>query len=145
MTETVDYVILISDYATELIRKIDENEQKKHQVKSEKFVKFIDKLQKKTLEEITYELNLSNDREPLIIPAIILLKRWYRVSVQRQSGYREQTYRMVLLMITDSAISCFPLHMILMRMFFRQHISCHSITTAIHHILRHCQNFLQRF
>ena len=45
MTETVDYVILISDYATELIRKIDENEQKKRQVKSEKFVKFIDKLQ----------------------------------------------------------------------------------------------------
>ena len=74
MTETVDYVILISDYATELIRKIDENEQKKRQVKSEKFVKFIDKLQKKTLEEITYELNLSNDREPLIIPAIILFK-----------------------------------------------------------------------
>ena len=74
MTETVDYVILISDYATELIRKMDENEQKKRQVKSEKFVKFIEKLQKKTLEEITYELNLSNDHEPLIIPAIILFK-----------------------------------------------------------------------
>lgn len=74
MTKTVDYVILISDYGTELVRKIEKNSQNDRLVKSEKFIRFIDKLQKKTLEEITGELNLPNDREPLIVPSIILFK-----------------------------------------------------------------------
>lgn len=74
MTGDVDYVILISDYGTELIKKIEKNGQDEKLVKSEKFVRFIDKLQKKTLEEITSELNLPNDREPLIVPSIILFK-----------------------------------------------------------------------
>lgn len=74
MTKDVDYVILISDYGTELIKKIEKNSQDEKLVKSEKFIKFIDKLQKKTLEEITGELNLPNDREPLIVPSIILFK-----------------------------------------------------------------------
>lgn len=73
MQEPVDYVILISDYATELIRRMDEKAAG-CQVKSEKFIKFINKLQKKTLEEITRELNLSDDREPLIIPALGVFK-----------------------------------------------------------------------
>lgn len=73
MADPVDYVILISDYATELIRRMDEKEAG-CQVKSEKFIKFINKLQKKTLEEITRELNLSDDREPLIIPALCIFK-----------------------------------------------------------------------
>lgn len=74
MTENMDYVILISDYGTELIKKIEKNGQDDKLVKSEKFIKFIDKLQKKTLEEITGELNLPDDREPLIVPSIILFK-----------------------------------------------------------------------
>ena len=74
MTGPVDYVILISDYGTELIRKIEKNGADEKLVKSEKFIRFIDKLQKKTLEEITSELNLPNDREPLIVPSIILFK-----------------------------------------------------------------------
>ncbi|MCI7107943.1 MAG: HD domain-containing protein [Lachnospiraceae bacterium] len=73
MAESVDHVILISDYATELIRRID-NKETVCQVKSERFVKYIEKLESKTLEEITAELNLSDDREPLIIPAIVLFK-----------------------------------------------------------------------
>lgn len=74
MNESVDYLILISDYAGGLVKKIEEKNSKSRQVKLEKFTKFIDKLQKKTLEEITAELNLSDEREPLIIPAIILFK-----------------------------------------------------------------------
>lgn len=74
LKEEVDHVILISDYATELIRHMDEAESKNRQVKSEKFIKFIEKLQRKTLEEITAELNLSDEREPLIIPAIMIFK-----------------------------------------------------------------------
>jgi exopolyphosphatase/guanosine-5'-triphosphate,3'-diphosphate pyrophosphatase len=74
LTEEVGSVIFISDYAMELIRRIDNQDQKNSVVSSEKFVRFIEKLQKKTLEEITEELKLSDDREPLIIPAIILFK-----------------------------------------------------------------------
>ena len=74
MEESVDYVILISDYAMELMKRIDENGHKDRQVKGEKFVRYVEKLQNKTLEEITAELKLSNDREPLIIPAMLLFK-----------------------------------------------------------------------
>ena len=74
MSEDVDYVILISDYAMELMKRMDETGNKERQVKGEKFVKYIEKLQTKTLEEITAELKLSNDREPLIIPSMLLFK-----------------------------------------------------------------------
>lgn len=74
MTEDVDSIILISDYAMDLIHRIEEKGDGKRQVKTEKFVKLIDKLQKKTLQEITTELNLADEKEPLIIPAIILFK-----------------------------------------------------------------------
>ena len=74
MSEDVDYVILISDYAMELMKRMDETGNKERQVKGEKFVKYIEKLQMKTLEEITAELKLSNDREPLIIPSMLLFK-----------------------------------------------------------------------
>ena len=68
MNTPVDYLILISDYAGGLVKKIEEKGGKSRQVKLDKFSKFIDKLLKKTLEEITAELNLSDEREPLIIP-----------------------------------------------------------------------------
>ena len=74
MSEDVDYVILISDYAMELMKRMDETGNKERQVKGEKFVRYIEKLQTKTLEEITAELKLSNDREPLIIPSMLLFK-----------------------------------------------------------------------
>ena len=74
MNTPVDYLILISDYADGLVKKIEEKGGKSRQVKLDKFSKFIDKLLKKTLEEITAELNLSDEREPLIIPALVLYK-----------------------------------------------------------------------
>lgn len=74
MTEEVDSVILISDYAMELVQRVEEKGAGKRLVKTEKFIKLIEKLQKKTLREITAELNLADDKEPLIIPAIILFK-----------------------------------------------------------------------
>ncbi|MCD7708431.1 MAG: phosphatase [Clostridiales bacterium] len=74
MTESVDSIILISDYGIELVGKIGGNGKEERLVKSEKFVKFIDKLRKKTLEEITGELNLPNNREPLIIPSIMVFR-----------------------------------------------------------------------
>jgi exopolyphosphatase/guanosine-5'-triphosphate,3'-diphosphate pyrophosphatase len=70
----IDSVIFFSDYAQGLIRSINDQELEFGQIKSEKFLKYIHKLQKHTLEEITAELNLSNEREPLIIPAIVTFK-----------------------------------------------------------------------
>jgi exopolyphosphatase/guanosine-5'-triphosphate,3'-diphosphate pyrophosphatase len=76
LSEGVDSVIFFSDYASELIQGIGEPEpdQERGQVKAEKFLKMIHRLQKRTVEEITAELNLANDREPLILPAIITFK-----------------------------------------------------------------------
>ena len=69
-----EYVNKKLDYAGGLVKKIEEKGGKSRQVKLDKFSKFIDKLLKKTLEEITAELNLSDEREPLIIPALVLYK-----------------------------------------------------------------------
>lgn len=74
LQEDVDSIILISDYAMDLVQRIEEKWDGKRQVKTEKFIKFIEKLQKKTLQEITSELNLADDKEPLIVPAIMLFK-----------------------------------------------------------------------
>jgi exopolyphosphatase/guanosine-5'-triphosphate,3'-diphosphate pyrophosphatase len=74
LTEDVESVIFFSDYAAELIRGIDDQEMEYGQAKSEKFLKLINKLQKRSLEEITAELNLSNEKEPLILPALITFK-----------------------------------------------------------------------
>jgi exopolyphosphatase/guanosine-5'-triphosphate,3'-diphosphate pyrophosphatase len=76
LSEGVDSVIFFSDYAAELIQVIGDPEpdQERGQVKTEKFLKMINKLQKRTVEEITTALNLANEREPLIIPAIITFK-----------------------------------------------------------------------
>lgn len=74
MSGEVDYVILISDYGTELVRKVEKNGPNDKLVKTEKFIKLIDKLQKNTLEYITSELNLPNEREPLIVPSITLFR-----------------------------------------------------------------------
>lgn len=47
MNTPVDYLILISDYADGLVKKIEEKGRKSRQVKLDKFSKFIDKLLKK--------------------------------------------------------------------------------------------------
>lgn len=47
MNAPVDYLILISDYAGGLVKKIEEKGGKSRQVKLDKFSKFIDKLLKK--------------------------------------------------------------------------------------------------
>jgi exopolyphosphatase/guanosine-5'-triphosphate,3'-diphosphate pyrophosphatase len=69
----IDYVIFMSDYCEELIAHLDKNKEDKC-VKAERFVKYIEKLQKKSVEEICQELGLSNAKDPLIVPAIIVFK-----------------------------------------------------------------------
>ena len=123
MNTPVDYLILISDYADGLVKKIEEKGGKSRQVKLDKFSKFIDKLLKKTLEEITAELNLSDERD----------------------GFRAQIFRMVWHLIMHSTINCWHRHMILMRMSFRRPHFYRSITTVFLHTFRHFPSYPLRF
>lgn len=82
LKDEVEYVIFLNDYCMDLIQKVEKNHQEENVVRSEKFVKYIEKLQKRTIGELCKELNLSNDSDPLIIPSIILFK----TMVQNLSG-----------------------------------------------------------
>ncbi len=74
LKDGVDNMIFMGDYSLELTRRVDKDYQEDNVVKAEKFLKYIEKLQKKSIEEICRELNLPNDRDPLIVPAMILVK-----------------------------------------------------------------------
>lgn len=74
LQDEVDYIVLMGDYCMELIKKVEKNHQEENVVKTEKFIKYINKLQKRTVEEISLELNLANDNDPLIVPSILLFK-----------------------------------------------------------------------
>jgi exopolyphosphatase/guanosine-5'-triphosphate,3'-diphosphate pyrophosphatase len=69
----IKYVILTGDYIVELMRQIDKN--KSLTVKADRFIHYLNELNCKNIEEIADELNLSNDKDPLIVPAIVLYKR----------------------------------------------------------------------
>jgi exopolyphosphatase/guanosine-5'-triphosphate,3'-diphosphate pyrophosphatase len=69
----IDYVIFMSDYCEELVAHLDKNQSDKI-VKAERFLKYIDKLLKKNVEEICQELNLANSSDPLIVPSMIVFK-----------------------------------------------------------------------
>lgn len=69
----IKYIILTGDYIVEIMRSINKN--KALTVKAERFVSYMEGLNYKRIEEIAEELNLSNDRDPLLVPAIVLYKR----------------------------------------------------------------------
>jgi len=73
LEEGIDYCILLNDYAMELHKTVDKKEQEET-ISAEKFIKHIEKLQVKTLEQITTDLHLSNDKDPLVIPTIMVFK-----------------------------------------------------------------------
>lgn len=72
VSESIDYLIFVNDYCTELVKKM--NHENESVLKCEKFSKFLEKLSKKSIEEICMELKLSNAKDPLILPSIILFK-----------------------------------------------------------------------
>lgn len=71
MKESVEYLIFVNDYCTELVKRMDRDDPV---IKCEKFNKFLDKLLNKPVEEICMELHLSNAKDPLILPSIVLFK-----------------------------------------------------------------------
>lgn len=69
----VENLIIIGDYMTELVRRGSRREpEKTDDVK--KFIKYLDKLGKKSLEEISEELGLANENDALMIPYMIICK-----------------------------------------------------------------------
>ncbi len=72
--QKVENVIFMSDYCVELIENVEKNHQEENVVKAERFVKYIEKLLKKSIEEISLKLNLANDKDPLVIPSMLLFK-----------------------------------------------------------------------
>ncbi len=69
----IKYVILMGDYIVELMKRVEKS--KALTIGADSFIRYMDKLNRKRIEDIADELNLSNDRDPLVIPAIVLYKR----------------------------------------------------------------------
>lgn len=71
--EKVKYLIIIGDYITELVRKVEKNHDE-NTVAISKFVHYLEKLGKKSLTQISEELNLANEHDALIVPYMIICK-----------------------------------------------------------------------
>lgn len=67
------YVIFMGDYIMDLMKKVEKKSNKI--VSSEKFVKAMRKLYKKNAEQITSELDLTNENDPLLILYIVIYTR----------------------------------------------------------------------
>ena len=70
--EEIKNVILMGDYITEIMRKINKNTEEMNVVEAQKFITFLNHLDKKSVEEISETLNLSNEKDILVLPSVIL-------------------------------------------------------------------------
>ena len=70
--EEVKNVILMGAYITEIMGKLKKSGEMANVVEAEKFVGFLQKLDNKTVEEISEALNLSNEKDMLVLPSVIL-------------------------------------------------------------------------
>lgn len=70
----IKYVILMGDYISEIMKGVSKKEVE-GTIENDKFVKLLNKLNKKTPEEVAKELNLANEKDPLIIPSVVLYRR----------------------------------------------------------------------
>lgn len=71
--EKVEHLIVMGDYVVELVRRVEKNHDERT-VDVKKFVKYLEKLGRKSLEEISEELGLPNDNDALIIPYMVICK-----------------------------------------------------------------------
>lgn len=70
----IPYVILMGDYIVDITGGLEKNAARR-QFPAERLIKYTKKLRGRNLEEITEELNLANERDPLIRPALIMYGR----------------------------------------------------------------------
>lgn len=74
LREGVDYLVFMNDYGMELVKKVEKNHQEQDCVDADRFQRFLNKLLDKSIEEISRELNLANDRDLLVVPTILLFR-----------------------------------------------------------------------
>ncbi len=67
------YMIVIGDYIGDITKRA-ERRNDDDTIESGHFLKILKKLQKKSLEDIARELNLSNENDPLVLPSVVLYK-----------------------------------------------------------------------
>ena len=70
----IKYVIMMGDYIGEIVKGVSKREPD-GSIETERFVKLLNKLSKKSPEEIAKELNLTNEHDQLILPSVVLYKR----------------------------------------------------------------------
>lgn len=76
--EKINNVILMGDYITEIMRKVHKSSDEINVVDARRFLEFLNVLNNKSVEEISEELNLSNDRDVLVLPSVILYAKLIR-------------------------------------------------------------------
>ncbi len=69
----VEYLVIIGDYITEIVRRVEKNPDE-NTVDIQKFVRYLDKLDKKTLMQISEQLGLANENDALIVPYMIIFR-----------------------------------------------------------------------
>lgn len=72
--KSIKYIILMGDYISEIVKGISKREAD-GSIETEHFAKILNKLNKKSTEEIAGELNLTNENDPLLMPSVVLYKR----------------------------------------------------------------------
>ncbi len=71
--EGMDYMIMIGDYSTELVRRVEKSGGG-DTVSTHRFIRYLEKLKKKNLEQLSEELSLSNGSDSLIVPYMMVFK-----------------------------------------------------------------------
>lgn len=69
----IENLIILGDYIAEIEKHVKKNEDK-ITISVDEFVKYVEKLSKKNIEQISEELNLPSERDALIIPYIMIFK-----------------------------------------------------------------------
>ncbi len=79
----IQYVIFLGDYIGEIVKSFSKKEED-GTIETERFLKLLKKWSKKSSEEISEELNLPNEHDPLIVPSVVLYKR---LTEELDAGY----------------------------------------------------------
>lgn len=72
--QSVDYVIFMNDNGMELIQRLEKDKEENNLIKADKLYKYLEKLQRKSLSDISEVLSLPDDSDSLLIPTICLFK-----------------------------------------------------------------------
>ncbi|MEY8390030.1 HD domain-containing protein [Lachnospiraceae bacterium] len=72
--QEIKYIIFMGDYIHDMVKDFSKKEDD-GTIETERFQKLLNKWHKKSPEDLSIELNLSNERDPLILPSVVLYKR----------------------------------------------------------------------